>query len=138
MRHPRAFLVFFGLALLLAMALPYALPARADNSADGPLKVKAIEAERLTVRTPGSKSSVSIIAGKSATGIFVSSGKGGECIALVCQPGQDPYLIIHNQDGSSPAPVAITADHLQLPKMPGKCEDVAVLSYQDLLRIAGK
>lgn len=74
---------------------------------------KHIVCESLTVKVPGSKATVSIMAGSAGTGIWVQSGQGQECVGLVFQPGVGPYLAIYDEKARG-IPMAICGDHIQL------------------------
>lgn len=88
--------------------------------------------ESLTVKAPKAKGSVSIMATPQATGIWVQTGNGQECVGLVAQEGAGPYLVIYDKEPKG-LPLAVCQDHIQLP-----CElSVSVplvISFEDLLK----
>lgn len=121
---------FCPLIVLACVALT--VLAAGPDSGPSDFTAKAITAESLTVKAPGSKASVSIIARRDATGIWVESGKGTESVGLVVQPGVEPYFVINGERSGYP-PFAITADGFQFCG-DGKEKNVAVLPFSDLLK----
>jgi hypothetical protein len=90
-----------------------------------------IVAERITVKPPGCKASVTIMGNSGATGIWVQSGNGNEMVGLIAQAGVGPALVIWDQ-GYNGIPLAVSHDHIQLPSE-HPARSVVTIPFADLL-----
>jgi hypothetical protein len=76
----------------------------------------SIVTERLTVRHPEGKSSVTMIGGRSTTGLWVTSDEGFGCVGLIYQEGVGPYLAVYSGKEHGLPSVALGPEGFQLPK----------------------
>jgi hypothetical protein len=115
---------------MIAMATePLLPPSERDVTPDS----QQIVTRLLTVKSPNGLANVQIGAWGNTAGIWVNTGKGHECIGLVAQQGCGPYLVIYDQKGiDGLPPVAITKDHIQLPKESNP-KDAVVIPFKDLI-----
>jgi hypothetical protein len=97
------------LANCLVLGLIAFVAAAPFNEPPDFLKVKRIEAESITVKSPGSADSVSLLSGTGATGIWVNRGER-EYASLQTTPGQSPSLLLNASNGNDGADFAITPD----------------------------
>lgn len=108
--------------------LKLAEPPKPD--AECPHTHKHLVVESLTVKRPDGKASVAIATYPGATGIWVQSGKGSECVGLVVQDGVGPYLVIYDEKAQG-LPLAVCGGQIQLHTKGGVNQ--VVIPFEDLL-----